>query len=415
MSSEFGQYDYIHEDKGELEQLDISGSGRFEFYRVRIFGRLHFVKRLKSNYLADLQSRDALLKEFRVGYILDHPGIVRYLRYEDTAIYEEYVDGHTLQQHIDSGDHSLKSARDLTRICRELLEAIGHMHSHGVLHLDLKPDNIMLTRVGNHVKIIDLGCCISPSCNATPGFTRENMAPEQGTGEWLVASTDIYLVGKIMESLSAAAGCPRRWRKFISKATAAEISDRFRSTDEAIDAIPKEKSHTGLKTAVAALCMLAVIAAAAGAGWHMSESEKAVSETAPVPKDTVIKIIKEIVPDSGRMAHDQSYGNMTVNQTVSAPVPPEEKFRKQLKKHIFDFYRRNVKPVCKRPTSEFQSEGKFHEEEIQKAMRIAIDDAKAYGNKLMKQNPGHEDDIEAELYSVINEAQTMCSAWLPWQ
>lgn len=420
MPSEFGQYSYLPEEKGSLEPLHVNSSGRYEFYRTRISGRLHFVKRLKNEYLTDLKSRDALLKEFRIGYNLDHPGIVRYLRYENEAIYEEYVDGSTLRQLIDSGDPSLKTAQALCRICQELLEAVGHMHSHGVLHLDLKPENVMLTRVDGHVKIIDLGCCISSSCDATPGFTKEHMAPEQASGECLDASTDIYLVGKIMETLSDAAGLGRRWHKFVSRATASDYNDRFHSAKEAASAIPKTRTSATTRKYVSAFAVIAAITLAGVAGYNLAgkrlqQSAENVQIARAQRVDTVVKVVREIVTDTTNSA--KSDNSKVADSRQSAESAPREtsgqRFRRLLSAHISDYFRRNVKPVCQRPTAEYEAEGKSHEGEILKAKNRAINDAQSYAAKLKRQNPGHDDEIDEILYVVLNEEAQKSVAWQP--
>ncbi len=82
------------------------------------------------------------------------------------------------------------------------------MHTQGVLHLDLKPENVMITRVGNAVKVIDFGCAYCSADDSTSGFTLEYRAPEQENGT-TNAYTDIYLIGRIMEELTAHADCRR--------------------------------------------------------------------------------------------------------------------------------------------------------------------------------------------------------------
>ncbi len=90
-----------------LESAPIEGrpGGRYRFRRTRIYGRLHFVKSVPPD--GDYISRAALRKEFEIGYNLDHPGIVRYLMIKDDAVYEEYIDGISLRDMLDSDDPRL--------------------------------------------------------------------------------------------------------------------------------------------------------------------------------------------------------------------------------------------------------------------------------------------------------------------
>lgn len=424
MPSEFGQFTYVPDENGAPEPLDIAGSGRFDFYRVRIFGRLHFLKRLKPEYLADLQSRDALLKEFRTGYLLDHPGIVRYLRYDDTGIYEEYVDGKTIRTLIDGQDPSVKSAKELPRLARELLEALAHLHANGVLHLDLKPENVMLTRVGSNIKIIDLGCCVSSACDATPGYTKENMAPEQAVGGATDASTDLYLAGRIIRELALAAGCERKWRKYLGKLANPDPRRRFHSAEEAIKALPRKGKR---KWMVAAAATVGVICAGilAGAASYFFLADRgegiAAGQGGGVKTDTLVRVVREVAQEKNPnpASAPGAGGAKVAAPTVSAPAVPrqssEERIRKQLKNHIFDYYRRNVKPVCELPPESFQDKGTTHTETMHAAMYKAIDDAEAYAARLKRENPAQADIVDAQLYSVIDEAQRMTLNWYKWK
>jgi hypothetical protein len=71
-----------------------------------------------------------------------------------------------------------------------------------VLHLDLKPNNIMMTAIGSHVKLIDLGYCYQDSYPFDTGGTPDFTAPEQYSGKYpLSAASDIYAIGHILHDL----------------------------------------------------------------------------------------------------------------------------------------------------------------------------------------------------------------------
>lgn len=220
---------------GEL--IEIGSSSRFRYYIMRRNGILHFVKKPTEAFEKDLITLEALRKEFILGYGLNHPNIARYYAFEDNGIIEEYIDGLTLRQLIDCKDSRLSQKGFLEKIAFQILDALRYLHEKGVLHLDLKPENVMISRMGDQIKIIDLNCSKSASYDSTPGFTEEYMAPEQLSGD-INISTDIYLVGKIIEELAAASGNLKIWRKFIGKSLAHHPDNRFKSTEEAIKAIP---------------------------------------------------------------------------------------------------------------------------------------------------------------------------------
>ena len=60
-----------------IEQMDTQGA-TCDTFRVKLYGKLHFLKRLKSEYAGDIRYQEALLKEFETGYRLEHPNLVRY-------------------------------------------------------------------------------------------------------------------------------------------------------------------------------------------------------------------------------------------------------------------------------------------------------------------------------------------------
>ena len=74
-SSEFSNSQPIFE---AVEQLESQG-GTCDCFRVKLYGKLHFVKRLKPEFVGDIRHQEALRKEFETGYRLEHPHIARYI------------------------------------------------------------------------------------------------------------------------------------------------------------------------------------------------------------------------------------------------------------------------------------------------------------------------------------------------
>jgi serine/threonine-protein kinase len=137
-----------------------------------------------------------------MGQRLDHPNIVKVLKPREKSrmyIAMEYVDGRSLRSIIQS-DAPLPDERALD-IARQVTEAVRYMHAQGVVHRDVKPENILLTPEGR-VKILDFGIALDESkrrltwagISATLG-TPDYMAPEQIGGRRGDARTDVYAVG----------------------------------------------------------------------------------------------------------------------------------------------------------------------------------------------------------------------------
>lgn len=380
----------FEEPSGEWVDINKNHPGRYRFYKTRLYGRLHFVKTLSAEMQADLISIEALRKEFTIGYSLDHPSIVRYLRLENDAIYEEFVDGKTLREMLDDGDERLQDTQFIAKVCQQLLEAVEYMHSMGVLHLDIKPENVMITRVGNQVKIIDFGCAYAATDDSTQGFTLQYKAPEQGNGE-TNGYTDIYLVGKTIEELAADAGCLRKWKNFISRATAAKPSNRFKTEAEAIRAIPKRLTGRTI-----AFCLMGILAAIiAGISLHKPQyNDNTESLNPPTPTDTIII-------DAPRTVD-------TVYVPVEVPAPPDQRtlLERQISDFISTYYQKTIKPICPPDTLTIETEQRF-----QSLMQQAFQRSRAFGDSLATAHPEYESIIHGKVYEVINAQQTQASLW----
>jgi serine/threonine protein kinase len=140
---------------------------------------------------------------------IDHPGIVGIidageLKNGKPFIIMQYVEGVTLRSAISPEGMNLERTAELLK---QIGRALAAAHNRGILHRDLKPDNIMLQDLGHgeeQVKIIDFGIAkvkdsvVAPSTslNLSPG-TVAYMAPEQLNGRPITAATDIYALGAI--------------------------------------------------------------------------------------------------------------------------------------------------------------------------------------------------------------------------
>jgi eukaryotic-like serine/threonine-protein kinase len=141
--------------------------------------------------------------EFRVGQMLDHPNLLKVYALEPVKdwlfrtrkvhLLLEYVNGKTLDT-----CPQLRLGQ-LLRIFKCMADGLVHMHRRQVLHADLKPNNIMLSRSGD-VKILDFGLCwIKGEGKERVQGTPEYMAPEQAKKNATVDErTDIYGFGATM-------------------------------------------------------------------------------------------------------------------------------------------------------------------------------------------------------------------------
>lgn len=235
-TSEFSDVQLIFPD---AELLPFGGS-TCDCYRVKLYGKLHFMKRLKPELRTDPRYVAALQKEFETGFRLDHPHLVRYVSKGDDYLLTEYVDGMTLGTFVSENPDYFKSVQNTNRFLTQLMDVVGYLHQHQVIHLDLKPSNILITRIGQEVKLTDLGYCYTDTYTDTMGRTDQYAAPEQLADVSKVdVTTDIYAIGKILDTLPL----PSIYNKVKERCLKELPAERFQSTEEIKACLPSERKR----------------------------------------------------------------------------------------------------------------------------------------------------------------------------
>ena len=119
--------------------------------------RIVALKMLAPQFGSDTGFVQRFLKEARAAARLNHPNIVQIYDFgqvdETYYLAMEYVDGHSLGSYLKRGHFS---ERDAILVIRHACRALAVAHAEGLVHRDIKPDNLMLTSRGE-VKLVDLG------------------------------------------------------------------------------------------------------------------------------------------------------------------------------------------------------------------------------------------------------------------
>jgi serine/threonine-protein kinase len=144
----------------------------------------------------EILSRTAGLREARTAALLNHPSIVTVYEWDtdddEAFLIMEHVDGASLAELLDL--YAPLDIDEAAAILAPIAEAVSFAHDNGVLHLDLKPENVLITRDGL-VKVADFG--VAALTNAagqalSAGGTLGYMPPEQLRGEAVDARTDVW-------------------------------------------------------------------------------------------------------------------------------------------------------------------------------------------------------------------------------
>ena len=246
----------------------IGGGGMSHVYLAHdvILGRDVAIKILRYDFTNEEELHRRFQREALSATSLTHPNIVSvYDVGEDRDMHYivmEYIKGKTLKQYIQ--EFSPLSPAKSVQIMKQLTSAIAHAHENGIIHRDIKPQNILVDVEGN-VKITDFG--IATTLNAT-SYTQTNsvmgtvhyLSPEQARGGIATKKSDIYSLGIVLYELltgelpfsgesavsialkhlqtetpsirAVDASIPQTLENIVLKATAKDPNHRYQSMDE---------------------------------------------------------------------------------------------------------------------------------------------------------------------------------------
>ena len=202
---------------GGRYELDgvVGRGGMAEVYRARDIrlDRIVAIKTLRTDLARDQIFQARFRREAQSAASLNHPSIVAvYDTGEDMTsgvpvpyIVMEYVDGRTVRDLLQEG-HRLLPERSL-EIIDGVLRALDYSHQAGIVHRDIKPGNVMVTRNGD-IKVMDFGIARAMSdAQATMTQTAQvigtaqYLSPEQARGERVDSRSDLYSTGCLLYEL----------------------------------------------------------------------------------------------------------------------------------------------------------------------------------------------------------------------
>lgn len=193
--------------EGRYDILELIGSGGMaNVYRAHdvIDDRTVAVKILRDEFIGNNEFIRRFKNESKAIALLNHPNIVRVYDVSFTnrihSIVMEYIDGISLKDFI-SHKHVL-TPRETIHFTMQILNALQHAHDKGIVHRDIKPQNIMLLRSGQ-IKVTDFGIARFARSEVRTITDRaigsvHYISPEQAMGENTDEKSDLYSVGVMM-------------------------------------------------------------------------------------------------------------------------------------------------------------------------------------------------------------------------
>ena len=187
-------------------ELGRGGMGTVYLARDLRLDRLVALKVLPAEFASQIGLRDRFLRETRTAASFSHPNIVPVYAVEQTddvlAYAMGYVEGETLAERV--ARVGPLPVREIVRMLQDVGYALAYAHGRGVVHRDIKPDNVMLERATGRALVMDFGISrtMTHVVQAT-SLTRvgevvgtpEYMSPEQASGDVVDGRSDLYALG----------------------------------------------------------------------------------------------------------------------------------------------------------------------------------------------------------------------------
>jgi len=261
-----------------IDELGRGGMGVVYAAEDTKLGRKVALKVLAQGVAADHERVQRFIREAQAASAINHPNIATIYEIDEvdglTFIAMEFIEGETLRQRISAGIPSYDEILDLAR---QIARALGSAHEQGIVHRDVKPENIVV-RPDGLVKILDFGLAkLMPQPESADrtramSLTREGavmgtaqyMSPEQARGMPVDARTDVFAAGAVLYEMATGqvafagesqldvlyaivneppqplpddAGVPDEFQAVVAKALSKDPEERFENCCEMAEAL----------------------------------------------------------------------------------------------------------------------------------------------------------------------------------
>jgi serine/threonine protein kinase len=247
-------------DFTNIKPFYASVHGNSRLFTANYNGRKVILKALKAEVADDPECKENLKKEYELTSELEYKFIRKAIGFENIeglgdCIVLEYIDGKSLAEHVRVGTLNEKQIKS---VLVDLCDGLNYMHQRGIIHCDLKPENIIVTATDCRAKIIDIGLPETEYKTDRELLIKENefIAPELIKGEEADPRSDVYSMGKIIEFIGE--------RNMLSQFSSVATHCTQFSREQRFDSISEVKSVITKGYSVFKIILLLLVLAALG-------------------------------------------------------------------------------------------------------------------------------------------------------
>lgn len=297
----------------------------FSYYRLSHDGKYFFFK----TYTSDTNmARRLLRREYELASGCDNPGIVHVFLHGEfipgkEGILSEYIDGRTLTEFI--AENPSRAVR--RKVFEQLLQTVAYLHRRGIIHNDIKPDNILISRNGDTLKLIDFGLSDDDAhyLIKAPGCTDAYASPELKNHRKADVRSDIYSIGKIMSALFGS-----RFGRIARKATNPDPKKRYGGVEAMQKAWRRRKRPLKIAAGAAGLAIAGAFAFFFLSAWKADRLK-----TAELEKELQRQNIEIAQREEAHKSLQTAYGSLT--DSLRHATELEARHQQAIKKRIETF------------------------------------------------------------------------------
>ena len=277
-------------------------------------GKRIYIKRPYRKFASIASYQEVFIAEAKQGTEWNHPNLLSYIGLqkdeEGLFIALEYVPAISLNKALQDGVIRINTPAESKRIMNRLMSAVDYLHSKNTCHLNIRPENIYITKSAHDVRLANPG---NTYANHTPSFfiyKEQFTAPELFKEDNIPTSAcDIYSLGKVMEYLYSYSHLSFGIRRIINKATQINPAKRYADAKEMQEAFHRSRHvdwGVQFMKGIAAIGGLALI-------YYGLKEEPVSTETLQFIEDTTFR---------NRQAQIASSQTATYNTSISSNVLP---------------------------------------------------------------------------------------------